>query len=307
MKVLFMGTPQLAARILEGIAGAHEICGLFCQPDRPAGRRGALTPPEAKFTAQRMGVAVFQPESLKAAETLTLIKALAPELIAVAAYGKILPKEILNQPPFGCVNIHASLLPKYRGASPLQHALLNGETATGVTAIQMNEGLDTGDILGARPFEILESDDANRLYERAAQQGTALLSEVLAEIADGRATRAPQDNAQASFAPMLTKEMGLFDFDQPAREIFNRVRALCRWPVAYFMFDGYKVKVHAARCLPRQVGAPGEILSVNPLVAAARDGAVELVSLTPAGGRTMPGGAFGSGRGLKRGDSLRRP
>lgn len=307
MRVLFMGTPHIAAHILEGIAGAHEICGLLCQPDRPSGRHKVLTPPETKQTARRLGIPVFQPESLRTAEAQALVKTLAPEIVAVTAYGKILPKEILNLPPYGCINIHASLLPKYRGASPLQHALLCGETITGVTAIYMGEGIDTGDIIEARPFEILDTDDANSLYERAARHGTALLLDVLTDIGAGRAARVQQDDAQASFAPILTKEMGLFDFNNPAREIFNRVRGLCRWPVAYFMFDGRKIKVHAARCFSETAGAaPGEILSVNPLVVAAKDGAVELVSLTPAGGRTMPGGAFSAGRSLKQGDSLLR-
>jgi methionyl-tRNA formyltransferase len=302
MRILFMGTPQIAAKILRRLAEKQEVCGLFCQPDRPVGRRGALTPPPAKMAAAELGIPVFQPEKLRDGAAAALVRELGPELIAVVAYGRILPGEILDIPRYGCVNMHASLLPKYRGASPLQHALLNGDPYTGVTAMMMDEGLDTGDILASRRLDITDADDADSMYARAAETGSELLFGVISDILGGALKRTPQEG-EASFAPPLTKEMGRFSFSDSARDIFNKVRALCRWPVAFFTLDGAKVKVHGAG-FSGMSGRPGEVLSLNPLTVAANGGAVELISVTPEGRRTMSGRDFAAGRRIGRGDIL---
>ena len=303
MNVVFMGTPDFALPCLERLAQKHKICGVFCQPDKPVGRKAVVTPPQVKIVAERLGIPVFQPAKMRDGEALDIVKKLAPELIVVVAYGKILPKEILDEPAYGCVNIHASLLPKYRGASPLQHALLNGETVTGVTAMYMDEGLDTGDIIAQREWRITDADDANAMYERAAEEGFGLLLDVIGDIEDGGATRTPQNAAEASFAPPLTKDMGLFSFSDDASEIVNKVRGLCRWPVAYFMLDGKKIKVHRA-AKSAKTGAPGAIVSTDPLTVAAGNGAVELLSVTPEGKKNMPGKDFCAGKRLKIGDRV---
>ena len=303
MRILFMGTPQIAATILENIAPQHEICGVFCQTDKPVGRRAIITPPQVKLAAQQLGIPVFQPAKLRDGEALGIVKELAPELIVVVAYGKLLPKEILYEPKHGCVNVHVSMLPKYRGASPLQHALLCGENETGVSIIQMDEGLDTGDILAAKKLTITDADDVYSMYERAAAEGYKLLLEVIEDIKSGKAKRTAQDNTKETFAPPLTKEMGQFTFLDDARDIFNKVRALCRWPVAYFIYDGKRIKVHKAG-ISERTGVPGEVVATDPLTVAARGGAVELLSVTPEGKKNMPGKDFSAGKRLKTGDSV---
>lgn len=303
MRVLFMGTPQIAATILELLAKEHEICGVFCQPDKPVGRKAVITPPVTKIVAQSLGIPVFQLDKMRDGKALSIISRLVPELIVVVAYGKILPKEILEAPKYGCVNIHASILPKYRGSSPLQQALLNDETDTGITVMYMKEGIDTGDIIAVRKLHITDEDDADTMYARAAVAGAELLFQVLADIESGGEARTKQNDCDASFAPPLTKEMGLFNFTDDARDIFNKVRALCRWPVAYFYRSGKKVKVHSA-AFSRQSGATGEILSLNPFTVAAKNGAIVLISVTPEGKKTMNGKDFAVGQHVKIGDYL---
>ncbi len=299
-----MGTPDIAAGMLCELAKYHEICGVFCQPDKPVGRKAVLTPPPVKVTAARLGIPVYQPAKLRDGEAAALIRTLAPELIAVVAYGRILPKEILEIPPRGCVNIHASLLPKYRGAAPIQYALLCGERTTGVTAMYMDEGLDTGDIIAARETPITDADDAVTLFARLGEIGGALLRETADAIAAGSARRTPQPETGVSFAPPFDKHSGEFGWEENARAIFNKARALCVWPNACFVRGGRRIKLMKAAPHDEMAGRPGEVLCLDPLIVAAGSGAVELCAVKPEGSREMSGRDWSLGARLKPGDIL---
>lgn len=303
MRVLFMGTPDIAADMLGRIAPEHDIVGVFCQPDKPVGRKAVITPPPVKVAAQQLDIPVYQPVKLKDGTAAQLIRDLAPQLIAVVAYGRILPKEILDIPPMGCINIHVSLLPQYRGAAPIQHALLNGETETGVTAMYMAEGLDTGDVIAQVLMPITDEDDAATLFARSADVGGDLLAQTIADIEKGDICRCPQDDSQATFAPPLTKQAGLFTFEDNARDIFNKVRALCIWPNAYFIQDEKTIKVLKAQYSPK-TGKPGVVLSLQPLTVAAKDGAVQLLEVKPQGGRLMQGRDYAMGLRIKEGQQF---
>ncbi len=303
MRILFMGTPDIAAVMLRALAREQEIAGVFCQPDKPVGRKAVITPPPVKLLAQELGLPVFQPAKLRDGKAAETIRALAPDMIAVVAYGRILPKEILEIPPKGCVNIHASLLPKFRGAAPVQTALLAGERVTGVTAMYMDEGLDTGDTIAFTKCPITDEDDAVSMFDKLGEAGAGLLCETAAAIERGEAKRTPQNHGAATFAPPFTRESGAFGWDEPARAIFNKARALCIWPNACFSYGEKKIKLMKARVLARS-GRPGEILSVDPLVVAAGEGAVELCEVKPEGSRQMRGAEWAAGRRFKAGDSL---
>lgn len=303
MRILFMGTPEIAAVMLRKLAKSNEICGVFCQPDKPVGRKQILTPPAVKVAAGELKIPVFQPVKLRDGEAARLVRELAPELIAVVAYGRLLPKEILDIPPRGCVNIHASLLPKYRGAAPIQRAVLAGETVSGVTAMYMDEGLDTGDIIESVPIPIDINDGAASMFEKMGEAGGELLVKTVEAIERGEAKRLRQNDADASFAPMLEKEEGLFSFFLAASEIHNRVRGMNIWPNAFFLLGERKVKVLES-ALSDKAGEEGEILSLNPLTVAAKGGSIELLSVKPEGSRQMTGKEFAAGLRLKIGDKL---
>lgn len=303
MRILFMGTPDIAVVMLRALAREQEIVGVFCQPDKPVGRKAVITPPPVKMAAEELGIPVYQPTKLRDGSAAQTIQSLAPDMIAVVAYGRILPKEILDIPPKGCVNIHASLLPKYRGAAPVQTALLEGEAVTGVTAMYMDEGLDTGDAIAFAECPITDEDDAVTMFEKLGEIGARLLCRTASDIERGEAKRCPQNGDNATFAPPFTRESGAFAWDESARAIFNKARALCIWPNAYFEYDGKKIKLMQARPLA-QSGRPGEILSIDPLVVAAGDGAVELREVKPEGSRLMRGAEWAAGRRFKAGDKL---
>lgn len=303
MKVLFMGTPGIAAQLLQSMVSYCEVCGVFCQPDKPVGRKGILTPPAAKTAAAALGIPVYQPQKLGDGQAMQIIGQLAPDLIVVVAYGKILPKAILDYPKYGCINVHVSLLPKYRGAAPIQYAILNGETETGVTVMYMDEGLDTGDMIAAQPFPIAGNDDANSVFERAAQYGIPLLKDVICGIARGVVKRTPQNEAEATFAPQLTKDVGRFEWSDGAHSILHKIRAFVQWPVAYFEYESKKIKVHKAAFSDLN-GQPGEVLLLDPLTIAAKDGAVQLLEVTPQGSRLMTGKEFAAGKRLKGKDII---
>lgn len=306
MRILFMGTPDIAAESLNALIDAgHEICAVFTRRDKPVGRRQVLTAPPVKQAAQAHGIPVYQPRTLRDGSSDALIQRLAPDIIVVVAYGCILPPQLLHAARYGCINLHVSLLPKYRGAAPVQWAVLNGDAETGVTIMQMDEGLDTGDILAVRPVPIAPGMTSGALFEQVSTVGAQTLVEVLTKIAAGELTPRKQDEAQASAAPPLTKELAAFDFTQSADHICNWVRGMNPWPTAYFLYGGKKVKVTAAAPARNPDGAsPGTVLALHPLTAACADGAVALLELTPEGGKPMTGTAWAAGRRLKAGDSL---
>lgn len=305
MKILFMGTPDIAAAALRAIlAAGHTVCGVYTREDKPVGRKQVLTAPPVKQVAQEYGIPVFQPKTLRDGAAAQNIRALAPELIVVVAYGRILPPDVLEIPPRGCINLHVSLLPKYRGAAPVQWAVINGECETGVSIMYLNEGLDTGDILRVSPVTIGENETAGELFARITDEGARTLLAAMDDIAAGTAHAVPQDHTQATLAPPLTKEQARFDFDAPARVLHNLIRGMNPWPVAYFEYGGKKVKVLRTLCDDSAAGAPGEILSTKPLTVACASGALTLLEVVPEGSRPMEGSAWAAGRRFVPGDRL---
>ncbi|MBR1781437.1 MAG: methionyl-tRNA formyltransferase [Oscillospiraceae bacterium] len=265
MRIVFMGTPDFAVPSLERlIADGHQVVGVYTQPDKPKNRGMKLTASPVKEHALAHGIPVFQPTTLKDDAVFEELCTLAPELIVVAAYGKILPKRILDCPEKGCINVHSSLLPRYRGAAPINWAILNGEDETGVTIMYMAEGLDTGDIISQRATPIDPNESVETLHDRLAALGASLLSETVVSIADGTATRRPQDDAQSNYAPMLNRELSPVDFTRSARQIHDQIRGLVPWPAACMEVEGLSLKLFASD-LPGEESElpPGTILGAD--------------------------------------------
>lgn len=301
MRIVFMGTPDIGATCLKQIlADGFDVVGVYTQPDRPKGRGMKLVAPPVKEVAMAAGIPVFQPESFKEDEAVEQLRALQPDVCAVVAYGRILPQRVLDIPNHGCVNIHASLLPQYRGSAPYQWAVLDGLTETGVSAQFMSRGVDEGDVIGIRKTPIGENETAGELLDRLAVLGADLLSETLAKIADGTAVAIPQDNSKATFAPMLDKAMCPIDFTKSAQQVHNQVRGLHPWPVATMELEGTLFKVHATRVVEGQ-GTPGEILGLTKtgLQIACGEGAIEITSLQAQGGKRMGAPDYFRGHPLK--------
>ena len=306
MRILFMGTPDIAARSLAALLEAgHTVVGVFSRADKPVGRKQVLTAPPVKKLAVEHGIPVWQPATLRDGEAEKVFRALQPDLVVVVAYGRILPPELLHIAPLGCINLHVSLLPKYRGSAPIQWAVLNGDTKTGVTIMQLDEGCDTGDILMVEPVEIGSETTSGELFDQVSAVGAETLVRAVEELAAGRLTPRPQDEAMATKAPPLTKEMARFTFAEPAEHLHNWVRGMNPWPVAFFELDGKKIKVLESRLAENpQQAAPGTVLALKPLTIACARGALQLLTVTPEGGRPMAGTAWAAGRRLHTGDSL---
>ncbi len=278
-----MGTPDFAVPCLEAlIRSEHEVVAVFTQPDKKRGRGYKLAPPPVKELALRHGIAVFQPETLNDEEVFRVISGLAPDLIVVVAYGKILPKAILALPERGCINVHGSLLPKYRGAAPIQWAVLNGEKVTGVTTMRMDEGLDTGDILLKAETQIGEDETSGALFDRLSVMGAELLLKTLQRLEKGDIIREKQDDQKATYAPMLNKSFSKIDWNKPAAEVHNLVRGLNPWPVAETTLDGKVLKIYKTKpvLLEDKSAHPGEVVRLTPFVVACGGGsAVEVLEL----------------------------
>ena len=306
MRILFMGTPDIAARSLAALLEAgHTVVGVFTRADKPVGRKQVLTAPPVKKLAVEHGIPVWQPATLRDGEAEKVFRALQPDLVVVVAYGRILPPELLHTAPLGCINLHVSLLPKYRGSAPIQWAVLNGDTRTGVTIMQLDEGCDTGDILMVEPVEIGPETTSGELFDQVSAVGAETLVRAVEDLAAGRLTPRPQDEAKATKAPPLTKEMARFTFAEPAEHLHNWVRGMNPWPVAFFELDGKKIKVLESRLAENpQQAAPGTVLALKPLTIACARGALQLLTVTPEGGRPMAGTAWAAGRRLHTGDSL---
>jgi len=266
MRIVFMGTPDFAVPCLENLTESHhEVVGVFSQPDKPVGRKQVLTPPPVKAFAERCHIPVFQPERLKNSNAAEVICTLHPDVIVVVAYGKILPPEVLAAAPHGCINVHASLLPKYRGAAPIQWAVLNGEKETGVCIMQMDEGLDTGDILLCRKTDIGPDETSEELFDRLSAIGADALLEALEQIEKGTASAVKQPEGDFGYAKMITKELCPIDWRRTAQEVHNHVRGLQSWPVATAVYNGEVLKIHRTTlcedtmCYPD--ASPGTIIS----------------------------------------------
>ena len=291
MKLVFMGTPDYAVNTLEAlITAGHNVAAVFAQPDKPVGRKHIITPPPVKVCAENHGIAVYQPNTLRDGKAEEILKEIAPDAIVVVAYGKILPKEILIIPKYGCVNGHASLLPKYRGASPIQWCIVCGETETGVTAMKMDEGMDTGDILETAKTEIGDEETAEELFDRLSGLTAELLVNTLSDLEKGNITPKKQDEEKASYAPIIKKEMAFLDFkNMTATEIHNAVRGYYSWPCAYFFLENKRIKVIKAAVADKTNAKAGTVVkSTDSLVIACKDGtAVELVTVQPEGSKPM--------------------
>lgn len=299
-----MGTPDFAVATLDALLNAgHEICAVITQPDRPSGRGYKLTPSAVKVRALERGLSVHQPETLKDNAILPLLEQTRPDVIVVAAYGKILPQYVLDFPPQGCINVHASILPKYRGAAPINWAIINGETESGVTIMYMEKGLDTGDMLCTVRTPILDDDTAGDLHDRLAELGADALVHTLALLKEHRITPVKQDDSRHTYAPMLSKSDCRLNFRQPASAVRNRIRGLAPFPGAVATLDGRPIKVCEARLVPF-CGEPGRVLFADKehgLVVACGDNALQITRLQPQGKRRMTAAEYLAGHPVSPG------
>lgn len=288
-----MGTPDFAVPALQRLAEYYKVVGVVTQPDRPAGRGRELTPPPVKALAIKLGIPVFQPESLRTPEAFERLGDWAPDVVIVTAFGQILRKNILGLPRLGCINIHGSILPRWRGASPVQAAILAGDSETGVTIMKMNSGVDTGAILATRRVAISPVDTADALGKRLAETGAELLMKTLPEYLDGKLAGYPQDEAFATYAGLIKKEEGLLDFNQPANVLERRIRAFNPWPSTWFFWHGQLIRVHRAHVLPDVGIVPGtrKIVSGMPVIGTTC-GWLALDEIQPAGKKRMTGDMF---------------
>lgn len=310
-RVVFMGTPEFAVPSLEALAGAgFDIVGVFTQPDRPAGRGRKLTACPVKRRAQELGLPVYQFERIRRPEGVAQLKALAPDVVVTAAFGQILTQEILDIPVHGTVNVHASLLPRYRGPAPINWAILNGETEAGVTLMRTDAGIDTGDMLRAVRTEIGGMETAGELTERLSRMGAALLAEALPDYLAGRIVPEKQDPELASYQPMLKKEMGGIDWTRPAQAVACQVRGLNPWPCASTGMGGGLLKIYLAKAVPCDADAePGTVLVSGPkegLVVRCGEGALEVLELQTPGGKRMAAKAYLMGKRIDVGTRLGR-
>ncbi len=309
MRLVFMGTPDFAVPSLQALYdNNHEVLAVFTQPDKPKGRGYKLTPPPVKVLANEHNTPVYQPASLKkgedAVECVNLLNELSPDFIIVVAYGKILPKEVLDIPKFCCINVHGSILPKYRGAAPIQWSVLNGDEETGVTTMVMAEGLDTGDILQISTTKIGENETSAMLFDRLSTLGSELLVQTLNEFTNIKARK--QDETLATYASMLSKEQCAIDFTRTAQEVHNQIRGLSDWPCATCQLDGKRLKVYQSRIVEfdKKIGCEGEVVGEKDLVVACGTGAVEFVEIQAEGSKRMLSKDFLRGKPIEKGTIL---
>lgn len=307
IRTVFMGTPEFALATLQGLLDAGlNLCAVYTQPDRPKGRGNKLTPPPVKELAQRHGIPVYQPLKLRRPEVVEELQALRPDLIVVVAYGQILPKSVLEIPRYGCINVHASLLPRYRGAAPINKALMDGETVTGITTMNMDVGLDTGAMLVKKSLTIGPEETAGELHDRLALLGREAMEETLRRLCAGTLVAEPQDDALSCYAPMLKKEDGLIDWSGSATAIHNLVRGLDPWPGAYTLLDGEVLKLGRTRPEQSPAGEPGTVLAASAegvLIACGR-GSLLVRELQLPGKKRLAAGEFLRGRPLPLGSRL---
>lgn len=305
MRIVFMGTPDFAVPSLQALIDAgHDVCAVYTQPDKPQGRKQILTAPPVKTLALEHDIPVFQPNTLKNEDEQARLRELAPEVIIVVAYGKLLPKAVLDIPPHGCINVHGSLLPRWRGAAPIQWAVIAGDEMAGVTTMQMAEGLDTGDMLLTYETKVGEKETAGELFDRLAQSGAELLTQTLVKLND--ITPRPQDDAQSCYAHMLDKQMAVIDWSKSAHEIDCLIRGLNPWPIALTTLSGERLKVFAAEKAAGN-GEPGTVLEADPkkgLTVACGEGALKLIEIQLVGGKRMKATDFLRGHVIEVGTKL---
>ena len=305
MRIVFMGTPDFAVPSLQALIDAgHDVCAVYTQPDKPQGRKQILTAPPVKTLALEHDIPVFQPNTLKNEDEQARLRELAPEVIIVVAYGKLLPKAVLDIPSHGCINVHGSLLPRWRGAAPIQWAVIAGDEMAGVTTMQMAEGLDTGDMLLTYETKVGEKETAGELFDRLAQSGAELLTQTLVKLDE--ITPRPQDDAQSCYAHMLDKQMAVIDWSRSAHEIDCLIRGLNPWPIALTTLSGERLKVFAAEKANGN-GEPGTVLEADPkkgLTVACGEGALKLTEIQLVGGKRMKATDFLRGHVIEVGTKL---
>jgi len=308
LRTVFMGTPAFAVPSLAALAEAVDVTLVLCNPDRPAGRGRSVASPPVKEEAMRRGIPVFQPEKARHPDAVARIASAAPDLIVVVAYGHILPKSILDIPRLGCINVHASLLPRYRGAAPINWAVARGETATGITIMQMDVGMDTGPMLHVREMPVGEEDTAESMFPKLSILGAEALCEALNKLREGTLDETPQDDALATYAPMLKKEHGRIDWSRPARELRNLVRGMVPWPSAFALHAGKTLKVLSSAVVgvSGAAGEPGELVSLgrDGIAVSCGEGVLRLQVVQPEGGKAMDAWAYAQGRRVTTGERL---
>ncbi len=313
MNIVFMGTPAFAVSSLEALLKeGYHVVGVVTQPDRPQGRKKVLTPTPVKEAALKHGLPVLQPQRMRAPEAVEELAALKPDLIVTAAYGQILPKAVLDLPKYGCLNVHGSLLPKYRGGAPIQRSIINGEQETGITLMYMAEGLDTGDMIAKSVVSIEDEDTAGSIFEKLSVAGAELLIEQLPLIVDGKAERIPQNDAESTYAPNLSREDERIDWNASSRDIFNRVRGLVPFSGGFTTWDGEVFKVWSVANPSQSVKgassgqAPGTVLELSSdgIEVKTGDGSVLLTRVQPAGKKAMDASEFIRGGVMKKGTVL---
>lgn len=299
MKIIYMGTPDFAVPCLERlIKDGYDVCLAVTQPDKAQGRKMILTPSPVKVTAEKNGVEVFQPVTLKSDEAYDKLKSYNPDFIVVAAYGKILPKRILDIPKYACINVHGSLLPKYRGAAPIQRAVIDGMKTSGVTTMLMGEGLDTGDMLLKYETEIGENETAGELFDRLAEASPDLLVKTLEDFALSKITPEKQDESKATYASMLSKDEALIDWNEPSDIIHNKIRGMSLWPVAFTHYDGKKLKIYQSEKTDKSTSAlPGTVSAdKNSIYVSCSDGKLlKILSLQAEGAKRLDAKQFSAG------------
>ena len=308
LRTVFMGTPQFAVPSLAALAESVDVTLVLCNPDRPAGRGRSMASPPVKEEAMRRGIPVFQPEKARYPDAVARIAAEAPDLIFVAAYGHILPKSILDIPRIGCINVHASLLPKYRGAAPINWAVARGESVTGITIMRMDEGMDTGPMLHVREIPIGEEDTAETMFSKLSILGAEALREALRKLREGTLEETPQDAALATYAPLLKKEHGRIDWSRPAGEVRNLVRGMTPWPSAFAVHAGKTLKVLSSAVAGESgaAGEAGEVVALgrDGIAVACGEGILRLRVVQPEGGKAMDAWAYAQGRRVATGERL---
>ena len=305
MRVVFMGTPDFAVQSLNALVDAgHEVTAVITQPDRPKGRGNKMAFPEVKTRALELGLPVHQPDSVKDGAFLELLKSYDPEVIVVVAFGRILPQAVLDLPPYGCVNVHGSLLPEYRGAAPIQRAVLDGRKETGVTTMRMDIGMDTGDMLMQATLPITDEDTTGTMFDKLAELGGKVLIDTLAGLENGTVVPVKQDDSKATHAARILKEDEVIRWEDSAEKIFCQIRGLSPAPGAYTWWNGERLKLWKARISDRETGkAPGTVVAIskNALTVQTGKGCLEVLELQPAGKKTMPAQAFSNGAGVAEG------
>ncbi len=302
-----MGTPDFAVPCLQKLIDTgHTVTGVFTQPDKPKGRHGILTPPPVKELAVANGIPVYQPTKMRDGTALEMLKEASPELVIVVAYGKILPKEILEYPKYGCINIHASLLPELRGAAPIQWSIINGLEKTGVTSMMMDEGLDTGDMLISREIPIGENENAESLHDRLSVLGASVLEETIIALEKGELHRTAQDHSKFTYAPMLSKELSPIDWKSTAKQIHDKIRGLAPWPSATAVLGGKTFKIHKSVILGEADGEPGEIIEADKrlVVCCGDKKCIELVEIQPENKKSMAASDYLRGNPMEKGSKF---